>query len=69
MNALKAFPLVATLVLISVASLAFSQQAVDPLLATLNALASDERQATLVKGAQTERLVEWYATLPVESVF
>jgi hypothetical protein len=65
-NAHRAALLLATLVLISVASVAYSQQGVDPLLANLNALAADERQAALVKGAQTERLVEWYATLPVE---
>jgi iron(III) transport system substrate-binding protein len=66
LNAHRTFLLVATLALTSGVSVAFSQQAVDPLLANLNALASDERQAALVKGAQTERLVEWYATLPVE---
>jgi iron(III) transport system substrate-binding protein len=43
---------------------AFSQQSADPLLAKLNALSPDERQNALVKGAQNERLVEWYATLP-----
>jgi hypothetical protein len=66
MNTNKAVLLLATLILTSVASVAFCQQAVDPLLAKLNTLPPDERQAALVKGAQTERLVEWYATLPVE---
>src|SRR5262245_49355371 len=66
MNANKAFFLLAALVLICFAAEAFSQPAVDPLLAKLNALSADERQAALVKGAQAERLVEWYATLPVE---
>ena len=47
-------------------SAAFSQQAADPLLAKLNALPADERHAALLKGAQNERLVEWYATLPGE---
>jgi iron(III) transport system substrate-binding protein len=65
MNANKAV-LLATLVWTSIASVAFSQQAVDPLMAKLNALPSDERQAALAKGAQSERMVEWYATLPVE---
>ena len=66
MNANKAVLLLATLVFICLASVAFSQPAVDPLLAKLNALPLDERHAALVKGAQTERVVEWYATLPVE---
>ena len=66
MNAHKAVLVLATLVLTPVASVAFSQQAADPLLAKLNALPPDERQAALVKGAQSERAVEWYATLPVE---
>lgn len=48
------------------ASAAISQPAVDPLIAKLNALPSDERHAALVKGAQNERVVEWYATLPGE---
>jgi iron(III) transport system substrate-binding protein len=48
------------------ASAAFSQPVVDPLIAKLNALPSDERHAALVKGAQNERVVEWYATLPGE---
>ena len=64
MNANKAVFLLATL--ICFASGAFAQPAVDPLLAKLNELPMNERQAALVKGAQTERLVEWYATLPVE---
>ena len=58
--------LLATLVFTCFASAAFAQPAVDPLLAKLNALPPDERHAALVKGAQTERVVEWYATLPVE---
>src|SRR4029453_18758251 len=53
-------------ILVCFASVASSQPAVDPLLAKLNALPPDERHAALVKGAQTERAVEWYATLPVE---
>jgi iron(III) transport system substrate-binding protein len=66
MIANKAVLVLATLVWTFVASVGFCQQAVDPLLAKLNALPPDERQAALVKGAQAERLVEWYATLPVE---
>ena len=66
MIANKAVLLLATLVWTSVASVAFSQQAADPLLAKLNALPPDERHSALVKGAQSERLVEWYATLPGE---
>jgi len=66
MNANKAGLLLATLVFICFASVASSQPAVDPLLAKLNALPPDERHAALVKGARTERVVEWYATLPVE---
>ncbi len=66
MNANKAGLLLATLVFTCFASVAFSQPTVDPLLAKLNALPPDERHAALVKGAQTERVVEWYATLPVE---
>jgi iron(III) transport system substrate-binding protein len=66
MNNNKTAFLLVVLVLICFASSAFSQPAVDPLLAKLNALAPDERQAALVKGAQNERAVEWYATLPVE---
>ena len=64
MNANKAVLLLATLVFNCLASVASSQPAVDPLLAKLNALPLDERQTALVKGAQTERVVEWYATLP-----
>jgi iron(III) transport system substrate-binding protein len=48
------------------AAVALAQQAADPLLAKLNALPTDERHAALIKGAQSERLVEWYATLPGE---
>ena len=58
--------LLVSLVLFCLASAAFSQQAVDPLLAKLNAQSPDERIAALVKGAQSERLVEWYATLQGE---
>ena len=58
--------LLAISVLICCASSAFPQQAVDPMLAKLNALPPDERQAALIKGAQNERLVEWYATLQLE---
>jgi hypothetical protein len=58
--------LLASLGLFCCAPAAFSQQAVDSLLAKLNALPFDERHAALVKGAQSERLVEWYATLPAE---
>jgi iron(III) transport system substrate-binding protein len=66
MNDNKAGLLLATLVFTCFASVASSQPAVDPLLAKLNVLHPDERHAALVKGAQTERVVEWYATLPVE---
>ena len=66
MNANKAGLLLATLVFTCFASVASPQSAVDPLLAKLNALPPDERHAALVKGARTERVVEWYATLPVE---
>jgi len=66
MNANKAVFLIVTSVLICFASVAFSQPPVDPLLAKFNALPPDERHAALVKAAQTERVVEWYATLPVE---
>jgi hypothetical protein len=48
------------------AAVALAQQAADPLLTKLNALPTDERHAALIKGAQSERLVEWYATLPGE---
>ncbi|HVO91800.1 MAG TPA: extracellular solute-binding protein, partial [Terriglobales bacterium] len=43
-----------------------SQEAVESTLARLNALSPTERQSSLVKGAQSEKLVEWYATLPLE---
>ena len=66
MDTNRAVLLLATLALTWFASGAFSQQPVDPILAKLNVLPPDERQATLIKGAQNERLVEWYATLPVE---
>jgi iron(III) transport system substrate-binding protein len=56
----------AALIFCCCASPAFPQQGVEPLLAKLNALPPDERHAALVKGAQSERVVEWYATLPGE---
>jgi iron(III) transport system substrate-binding protein len=48
------------------ASAAFSQESVESTLARLNALLPAERHATLVKGAQSEKSVEWYATLPLQ---
>jgi iron(III) transport system substrate-binding protein len=48
------------------ASVATSQESAESALARLNALLPAERHASLVKGAQGEKLVEWYATLPVE---
>ena len=45
---------------------AFPQESVESTLARLNALAPAERHASLVKGAQSEKLVEWYATLPLQ---
>jgi iron(III) transport system substrate-binding protein len=48
------------------ASAAFSQELVEATLARLNALPAAERQAALVKGAQNEKSVEWYATLPLD---
>lgn len=66
MNANRSILPLASLVFACFAAAAFAQPAVDPLLAKLNALPSDERHAALVKGAQPERVVEWYATLPVE---
>ena len=66
MNANQPVLLLASLFFTCFAAAAFAQPAVDPLLAKLNALPSDERHTTLVKGAQAERVVEWYATLPVE---
>jgi ABC-type thiamine transport system substrate-binding protein len=62
----KRSALFVSLALVCSASAAFSQQVVDPLLAKLNALPVDERHAALVRGAQNDRLVEWYATLPAE---
>ena len=44
----------------------FSQEPVETVLAGLNALPAVERHASLVKGAQSEKLVEWYATLPLQ---
>ena len=64
MNGYRRRALFLSLALSYCASTAFSQQAADPLLAKLNALPPDERHSALVKGAQSERLVEWYATLP-----
>src|SRR4249920_1767112 len=66
MNANRSVLPLATLVFTCFAAAAVAQPAVDPLLAKLNVLPSDERHTTLVKGAQAERVVEWYATLPVE---
>ena len=66
MNANKRVLLLVSWFFIFWGTAATAQIAVDPLLAKLNALPSDERHASLVKGAQSERLVEWYATLPVE---
>src|SRR5262245_40539946 len=48
------------------ASAAFSQELVEATLARLNVLPAAERQAALVKGAQNEKSVEWYATLPLD---
>jgi iron(III) transport system substrate-binding protein len=48
------------------ASTVFCQPSVESTLAALNALAPAERHERLVKGAQGEKAVEWYATLPVE---
>ena len=50
MTANKAVLLLATLVFVCCASAAFSQPAVDPLLAKLNALSPDERRPHLSKG-------------------
>jgi len=44
----------------------FSQESVESRLAKLNALPAAEKLANLVKGAQSEKLVEWYATLPLQ---
>ena len=66
MNSSRQVCLLTVFALSCFASAAFSQPAVDPLVAKLNALPPEERHAALVKGAQNERLVEWYATLPVE---
>jgi iron(III) transport system substrate-binding protein len=62
----KLVSLFVSVALTCLASAAFSQQPVEPLLAKLNALSPDERHAALIKGAQSERLVEWYATLPAD---
>jgi iron(III) transport system substrate-binding protein len=66
MNTNKRILLLVSLLFMCDAGEVSAQNAVDPLLAKLNALPSNERHATLVKGAQSERMVEWYATLPVE---
>ena len=66
MNVKKLILLLGNLFFTCLAAAALAQQAADPLLAKLNVLPPDERQAALVKGAQSERAVEWYATLPVE---
>jgi iron(III) transport system substrate-binding protein len=66
MNGHGLMAVVVSLALVCSASAAFSQQTVDPLLAKLNALSFDERHAALVRGAQNDRVVEWYATLPAE---
>jgi ABC-type Fe3+ transport system substrate-binding protein len=58
-------PLVAV-ALTCLASAAYSQESPEFTLAKLNALPPAERHASLVKGAQNEKVVEWYATLPVE---
>jgi hypothetical protein len=65
-NANRRVLFLATFALTCFVSAAFSQQAVDPMLAKVNALPSEERHAALVKGAQNARLVEWYATMLVE---
>src|SRR5688500_20278014 len=44
----------------------FSQESVESRLAKLNALPAAEKLANRVKGAQSEKLVEWYATLPLQ---
>lgn len=59
-------PFAAVLALTCLAPTAFSQESVESTLARLNALSPAERQASLVKGAQAEKLLEWYATLPLE---
>jgi iron(III) transport system substrate-binding protein len=56
----------AALIVPVLAAAAFAQESVEATLAKLNALPAAERQASLVKGAQSEKIVEWYATLPVE---
>jgi hypothetical protein len=59
-------PFAVVLALTCLASAAFSQESVESTLARLNALLPAERHATLVKGAQSEKSVEWYATLPLQ---
>jgi iron(III) transport system substrate-binding protein len=58
--------LVAKWASICLASAAFGQEPIESTLARLNALPAAERHASLVKAAQSERLVEWYATLPLQ---
>lgn len=53
-------------VLSSRLSAGFAQESVESTLARLNALPAAERQAALVKGALSEKSVEWYATLPLD---
>ncbi len=56
----------AVMILTGFPSAVLSQESVEATLARLNALPHAERQASLVKGAQSDKIVEWYATLPVE---
>jgi iron(III) transport system substrate-binding protein len=58
--------LASVLILSGLPSAAFAQESVESTLAKLNAQPVGERQASLVKGAQSEKVVEWYATLPLE---
>jgi iron(III) transport system substrate-binding protein len=56
----------AVLIVTGFAATAFSQESVESTFAKLNALPAAERHASLVKAAQSEKAVEWYATLPLE---
>jgi iron(III) transport system substrate-binding protein len=47
-------------------AVAFAQETVESALARINALPPAERHESLVKGAQSEKALEWYATLPVQ---
>jgi iron(III) transport system substrate-binding protein len=58
--------LAAAWVLMCLTGEGFSQESVESALAKLNALPATERHAGLVKGAQNEKLLEWYATLPLQ---